>query len=82
MKVMVVMNEAGKVVGAHIVSTPSREPRPGDFPPEIRLAAGGGQRLLELEVPEDAVMGRSPEEALRNLQGHKDAQASDGPEGS
>ena len=65
MKVRII-TEAGTVVGYQVVEHES--PAPGQF--RASLMASQGQKLHEVEVPEDLALVPSPEEIHRKLLPH------------
>lgn len=72
MKVMVVVDEAGKVVAAHIPTAPADEYEGEEPPPVVEFVPSEGEEVLELELPDEDVAGEQGPEFLEVLQRHKD----------
>jgi hypothetical protein len=72
MKVTVVVGQGGKVVAARVMADAQHAAETGGYAPEIRFLPRAGQQVLELDVPDEDLASRSPDEALRVLQEHKD----------
>ena len=72
MKVTVVVDEAGKVIAAHVPIDPEQG-RDSEGSGNIGFLPVEGQEVLDLDVPEDHVPGEPPSDFLDTLQKHKDA---------
>jgi hypothetical protein len=72
MKVTVVVDEAGKVVAAHIPTAPPEDYK-GDELPMSEFVPSEGDEIVELDVPdEDIATDAEATELLEILQRHKD----------
>jgi hypothetical protein len=71
MKIAVVLNEAGKVVAAHIPSGIFDESA-GDQPPTFGFVPADGEEVAELDLPDEEVPSDPELEFLEILQRHKD----------
>jgi hypothetical protein len=70
-KVTVVVDEAGKVVAAHIPTAPPDDYE-GDEPPMIEFVPSEGEEVVELDIPDEDVASDPEPEVLEILQRHKD----------
>jgi hypothetical protein len=70
-KVMVVVDQAGTVVAAHVPTAPS-EPYEGMEAPIAEFVPSEGEEVIELELPDDALAGEPGPEILEVLQQQKD----------
>ena len=72
MKVTVVVDEAGKVVAAHISTAPPDD-YGGDEQPISEFVPSEGEEIVELDLPdEDLASDAEATELLEILQRHKD----------
>ena len=71
MKVTVVLNEAGKVVAAHIQAAAS-DASAGDHTPNLGFVTSQGEEVAELDLPDEEVPSDLQPEFLETLQRHKE----------
>ena len=74
MKVTVVVNEAGKVIAAHVPLDPeSSADSDTEDSPSVGFLPGEGQDVVDLDLPDEDVPGEPPTDFLDTLQKHKDS---------
>jgi hypothetical protein len=73
MKVTVVVDESGKVIGAHVPVAPEGPKESEGAGATVSLLPREGHTIIALDVPDEDAPAQPPHDLLERLQRHKDA---------